>query len=220
MTEQLPLDLRRELPLTQEPFIAHLGVADAAALIASWPNWPARVVALVGPEGSGKSHLAAIWAERAGAESAHSAEPLPPDIGPVLFEDADRTPADERLFHLINRAGQPGGALLLTARTPPSTWPTEVPDLRSRLNAIHVLDIAPPDEAGLLGLLRDAFRRRGVLPSEELLTFLSRRVERSALGARSIAERLDELALATGRPVSRTVARELLGRHPDMSEDD
>ena len=41
----------------------------ALALIESWPDWPNRIMLLVGPEGSGKSHLAAIWAEQAGARS-------------------------------------------------------------------------------------------------------------------------------------------------------
>lgn len=219
MSDQLPLALTSTTPLKRAPFVVHAGVAGAAALLDAWPNWPGRVLALVGPEGAGKSHLAALWAERVGAQPWSSAGSASLQIRPVVCEDADREPAGEGLFHLINRAGQPGGGLLLTARTSPSTWPTEVPDLRSRLNAIHVVEVAPPDEAGFGQLLREAFRRRGILPSDDLITFLSRRVERSALGARQVAERLDQHALTTGRPVSRAVARELLGTQSDLFDE-
>lgn len=219
MTEQLPLDLGRELPLEQTPFIAHAGAAEAQALVDRWPQWPDRVVALVGPEGSGKSHLAALWARRADATRPAASSVLTIQAGPVLLEDADRAPADEHLFHLINRAHQPGGALLMTAREPPSAWPTTVPDLRSRLNAVRVVELAPPDETGFEGLLCEAFRRRGVAANDELITWLARRTERSALAARRVAERLDAYALATGRPVTRAAARELLDRQPGLFEE-
>lgn len=219
MSDQLPLALMSTTPLERASFVVHAGVAGAAALLDAWPNWPGRVLALVGPEGAGKSHLAALWADRVGAQPWSLAGSASLEIRPVVCEDADREPAGEGLFHLINRAGQPGGGLLLTARTPPSSWPTEVPDLRSRLNAILVVEVASPDEAGFGHLLREAFRRRGVLPSDELITFLARRIERSALSARQVAERLDLYALSTGRPVSRTVARELLESQSDLFEE-
>lgn len=219
MGDQLALALTSTTPLEREPFVVHAGVSEAAALLDAWPNWAGRVLAVIGPEGAGKSHLAALWAERVGARPWNLSGPASTEVHPVVCEDSDREPAGEGLFHLINRAGLPGGGLLLTGRTPPSNWPTDVPDLRSRLNAIVVVEVAAPDEAGFGQLLREAFRRRGILPSDDLITFLARRVERSASGAREVAERLDQHALATGRPVSRAVAREFLGQQSDLSNE-
>lgn len=219
MSDQLTLGLTRGVPLEREPFVVHAGVAEAAALVEAWPDWGGSVLALVGPEGAGKSHLAALWATRARAEAWRLRDHGSSPTQTIVFEDADREPAGEELFHLLNRAGLPRGGLLLTGRTPPSAWATDVPDLRSRLNAIRVVEVAPPDEAGFVQLLREAFRRRGILPSDELITFLSRRVERSAPSARDVAERLDHHALQSGRPVSRAVARELFERRPDLFEE-
>jgi len=58
---QLALALDHAESYAREDFLS--GPCNAAALahIESWPDWPANTVALVGPEGSGKSHLAAIW---------------------------------------------------------------------------------------------------------------------------------------------------------------
>ena len=81
----------------------------ALALIERWPDWPDRALALVGPEGSGKSHLAAIWAEIAGARRisarALGETDLPGALatGALVVEDLAVRRFDERaLFHLLN----------------------------------------------------------------------------------------------------------------------
>lgn len=181
----------------------------------------AGALALVGPAGVGKSHLASAWAESAGATilDLDAPEGWPQAPGPVLVEGADgaaaRPGAGERLFHLLNRAGRPGCALLLTARDPPALWPAALPDLRSRLNALPVAELAEPDEATLAALLQRFFRERGVAPSPELVAYLLRRIERSAAAAREVVRRLDDAAHASGRPVGRGLARDVLGDAPD-----
>ncbi len=170
-------------------------------------------MALIGPAGSGKSHLAAAWAVRAKATVVSAdigVEDLAALEGPVLWEDADRTAHGETLFHLINIAARPGGALLATARTPPSQWGTDVPDLRSRLNALPVALLQEPDDAILTGALMKFFQERRIRPSEELLAYLVRRIERSIPKALEIVAKLDETASAYGRPVSRALARQVL----------
>jgi len=130
--------------------------------------------------------------------------------GPILLEDVDRGVADDALFHLINRADA-GGSLLLTARTAPRQWPAQLPDLRSRLNALFAVELEAPDDAVLKGLLLRFFRDRHIRPDAELLSYLLRRMERSATAAQALVGRLDEAADASGRPVTRALAREVLG---------
>src|SRR5262245_6217040 len=67
---QLALALDHAESFAREDFLTGPSNQTACALIERWPDWPDRVVLLVGPQGSGKSHLAAIWAEVAGARSA------------------------------------------------------------------------------------------------------------------------------------------------------
>jgi len=141
---------------------------------------------------------------------------------PVLLEDADRAQDDELLFHLINMAGEDGGALLITARTPPSAWPANLPDLRSRLNAMTVAELPAPDDVILEAVLRKLFRERYIEPTDDLIAYLMRRIERSGPAALAIVERLDEAA-AEGeqRAVSRALARQFLeidGETPDLFE--
>ncbi|WP_245620136.1 hypothetical protein [Phenylobacterium immobile] len=130
--------------------------------------------------------------------------------GPVLLEDADQGFPDEALFHLINLAARPERGLLVTARTVPASWPSALPDLRSRLNGMPVAEIAEPDDEVLRGVLEIFFRERSIRPSDDLYPYLLRRMSRSIPEAREIVRRLDEGVDQETRPVSRALARQIL----------
>src|SRR6201746_671132 len=145
---QLAFGLPHAESLTRDDFLEGPANEAGLALIERWPDWPNRVMLLVGPEGSGKSHLAAIWAEQAGARStsAHAltAAPAPGALatGALVVEDLKSSDFDERaLFHLMNLAREDEAFVLITARVPPSTFEVELHDLRSRLRAVPVVSL-------------------------------------------------------------------------------
>jgi len=212
MARQLRLSLRRPAAHTRESFIRGASNAQAVSALDAWPRWPGGTLVLVGPEGVGKTHLAKAWA------AAHRAAVLDretPDVAaaagrPALVEDVDRGCPAEDLFHLINQAPLPGAGLLLTARKPPAAWSADLPDLRSRLNALMVAEIEAPDDEVLGGVLRNFFRERNIRPHDDVYPYLLRRMERSIPGAREIVRRLDETEDGLMRPISRVLAREIL----------
>lgn len=213
MARQLRLSLEREggRPSLDE-FVRGPSNADAVDAVAAWPAWRGGCLAIVGPQGVGKSHLARAWAADV---DALITDPGAPDIAaaagrPVLLEDADRTMAGEALFHLVNLAGREGGGLLLTARTRPSAWETALPDLRSRLNAFPVVEIEAPDDVVLEGVLRRFFRDRNIRPPEEVYPYLLARMPRSIPDAEAIVAQLDEAGDDGFKPVTRVLARQIL----------
>lgn len=212
MARQLRLSLRRPPSFRREDFAQGPSNALARARLDAWPDWHLGCLALVGPEGVGKTHLASIWAESTGAVALDRTAPdLAAAAGrPVLVEDVDQGFNDEALFHLINMAGREGGGLLLTARTPPAAWPTGLADLRSRLNALPVAEIEEPDDDVLEGALRNFFRERNIRAPDDVYTYLLRRMRRSIPHAREIVKRIDVAADDEQRPVSRVLARQIL----------
>lgn len=212
MARQLRLRLRRPDQYGRAEFVEGPSNAQAAAAVDAWPSWIGGAMALIGPEGSGKTHLATAWAERAGAVALDRAAPdlALADGRPVVLEDVDRGAPDEALFHLINMAARSGGGLLLTARSLPSAWPAGLPDLRSRLNALPVAMIEDPCDVVLEAVLRKLFRERSIRPKDDVYPYLLRRMERSVPHAREIVKRLDEAADEEGRPISRALARQIL----------
>ena len=213
MNRQLRLQLGSRSGHRRETFIVSPSNVEAVRALDARPTWHSGVLALVGPEGSGKTHLAQAWREEAGAVEIEAGSP-PSDLRelagrPVLMEQADRSDP-ETLFHLINMAAQPGAGLLLTARAMPATWPTSLPDLRSRLNALHVAELGPPDDELLEGVLQKFFRERLIRPSDDIFPYLIRRMERSVPVALALVEKLDEASDAEQRSVSRALARQIL----------
>ncbi len=218
MARQLRLKLERDRLASLDEFVRGASNKDAAAAVESWPGWLGGCLTLVGPQGAGKTHLARAWALAAQALVVQGpAVDLVPSVGrPVLLEDADQGVPDETLFHLINVAGREGGGLLLTARTRPSTWATTLPDLRSRLNALPVVEIAPPDDAVLEGVLRKFFRDRNIRPPPEIYSYLLARINRSIPDAAEIVRRLDEAGDEGFRPITRVLAREVLEENQSL----
>ena len=209
---QLRLTLRRPVSYARREFSQGPSNAQAIAALDAWPAWHGGCLVLVGAEGSGKTHLARGWAAQA---KALVLERTATDVSaangrPVLVEDVDQGIDAETLFHLINMAGHDGGSLLLTARVAPAAWPAELPDLRSRLNALPVALIEEPDDQVLEGVLRKFFRERSIRPPREVFPYLLRRMQRSIPAAREIVRRLDEAADDEQRPISRALARQIL----------
>lgn len=208
--DQMRLPLQRDLPEGAEGFVVSDCNRAAVEALADWPNPIGGVMAICGPAGCGKSRLGQIWAERVGAVAIQGAEaalidPLGLEGRPVLLDPA-RDVDDETLFHLINLAQSPGGALLMVARSAPSSWEATLPDLRSRLDAVISVPMEVPDDAVLSAMLAARFAERGIRPQKDVVPYLVRRIDRSAAAAAEVVERLD----AMHRPVTRALAREVV----------
>lgn len=216
MGRQLRLKLDRALQAGRSDFIVSTANDAAVRRLDAWPDWPGGALALVGPAGSGKSHLASIWSEETGARAWDGGSI---GRGPLLVEDIDRRPADEAFFHLLNAAPEAGG-VLLTARTRPTAWFAVLPDLRSRLNALAVAELDEPDDAVLSGVLARLFAERSIRPPDDLIPYLVRRIQRSVPQARELVARLDDEAAALHRPITRALAREVLDQQGPLGMDD
>jgi chromosomal replication initiation ATPase DnaA len=214
---QLAFALPHAESLTRDNFLEGPANAAGLALVDSWPDWPNRTMLLVGPEGSGKSHLAAIWADQAGARStsAHAltatAVPGALATGALVVEDLKSSDFDERaLFHLLNLAREEGAFVLITARLPPSAFQIELRDLRSRLRAVPTVSLLPPDDQLFRALIVKFCADRQLSVDETVVSYLTTRIERSYAAVRQAVELLDTEALRLGRPVTRALAAELL----------
>jgi chromosomal replication initiation ATPase DnaA len=213
---QLALSLDHDESFARADFIRGTSNAAALALVDGWPDWPGQGAVIIGPEGAGKSHLAAIWAERAGAHRIQarslSGLDLPASLarGALVVEDMVSGDFDERaLFHLLNFAREEKAYLLMTARTAPGTWDVAIPDLNSRLRSLPVTCVAAPDERLIRALMIKQAADRQFELDESVVNFLVVRIERSFSSVRSAIQRLDQAAMQQKRPVTRALAAEL-----------
>jgi chromosomal replication initiation ATPase DnaA len=214
---QLALALPHAESLTRDNFLEGPANEAGLTLIESWPDWPNRIMLLTGEEGSGKSHLAAIWAELSGARSTSAHALMPASVpaalatGALVVEDLKPADFDERaLFHLMNLAREDAAFVLITSRLAPSAFEFELRDLRSRLRAVPVVSLSPPDDHLFRALMVKFCADRQLVVDEAVVSYLANRIERSYAAARQAVELLDSEALRLGRPVTRALAAELL----------
>jgi chromosomal replication initiation ATPase DnaA len=218
VTAQLAFDLPARASLRREDFFASPANAMALATLEAG-GWPLDKLLLIGPPGSGKTHLAHIWAARAGATLLEAAALGQTDVdaratGPVVLEDAATVAGDARaetaLFHLHNRLAERRLPFLMTAATPPRDWGIRLPDLLSRMQGTALTRIEPPDDALLSAVLVKQFSDRQIAVPPALIPWLVARMGRSLAEARNLVADLDALALARGVPISRALAAEVL----------
>ena len=220
MVSQIPLPLSTAPRLGRADFIVAPGNRAAVTFIDAWPDWPAPAAALFGPTGSGKSHLAGVWAERAKALVKPAADLAGFAPGAALvIENVDAAPltpvldaapltpeAETALFALLER----GQSMLLTAHEPPAAWRTTIPDLKSRFDALLTFPLWAPDDALLEALARKLFADRQLAVPEAVIAQMIRYLERSPGALRDFVAKADAAALAAKKPVTTALIRDLL----------
>jgi chromosomal replication initiation ATPase DnaA len=221
MHRQLSFDLPVRAALGREDFFVAPGNAMAVALIENWQNWPGRKLLLEGPRGAGKTHLAHVWAQMAGARIIAAQDVVNADIpalasGPLAIEDmpliAGNATAENALFHLHNLILAEGHHLLLTADRPATRWGLTLPDLASRMQGTQATRLDAPDDRLLTALLAKLFADRQLIPTPDTIPYLVTHMDRSFDGARQLVATLDAAALAEGRPINRRLAAEVMER--------
>lgn len=218
--KQIPFDFDHRPALGGEDFFVAPSNAEAVAWVERWPNWPGTALAIVGPQGAGKTHLAHVFQAQSHA---------PVITAPILREEGadgvlERQPAlvledveafmgaglEEELLHLYNLATEGGVKLLLTAKTPPARWGIALKDLSSRLNTAQVAEIRAPDDALLTALIVKQFADRQLGVDQDVLTYMLARMDRSFAGVRDLIKAIDEAALAQKRAITIPLVRRVL----------
>lgn len=221
MARQLGFELPVRQALGREDFFVSPANAAAVAMIEGWHTWAGRKLLLSGPPGSGKTHLAHVWAGLANATIVSAPDLAQADIpslstGNVAIEDAETVALDpameEALFHLHNLVLAEGHALLITANRPPMRWGLSLPDLTSRMQGTTLVSLDPPDDALLAALLTKLFADRQVSPAPETIPYLVARMPRAFDAARKLVAALDAEALESGKAINRTLARLVLDK--------
>lgn len=222
---QLTLGFPHEPTTGRADFVTGRANLEAIAIVEAMPDWPPRGVLLVGPEGSGKSHLAAIWCEFPGAARIAAKDLTRDDAdrltagGAVAVEDLHDGPVEEAaLFHLLNLAGERDARVLITSRAGPGQLALALPDLVSRLRAMRLVALGAPDDELLRRVLTKLFADRQLQVDAGVVGYIAARMERSFAAASQIVASLDKAALAGGRGVTRKLAAEVLGEFADDAQ--
>lgn len=227
---QIPFDLGARAAYGREDFLVGPGNAAAVQLIDRWPAWPAPLMIISGPAASGKSHLAAVWRERADAAPvrpemllSHTAEQIAHAGGHIVLDGLDPwigdRAAETTLFHLYNILNSEKRSVLATMRMAPAQMDFAIPDLASRVRAALAVSIQPPDDMLLGSVLIKLFSDRQLNVSSDVIQYILPRMERSFAAAKHIVEAADSAALAAKKPVTVSLMRGVLAALQDQGDE-
>ena len=208
---QLVLPLPQRVSLERDDYFVSASNRPALEAVERWPDWPGRMLAVIGPDGAGKTHLAGLHAARLATGG---------NARDLIIEDADRLTGDrgfeEKLFHDFNRVAGEGGSILFTARTPLAGWAIGLPDLRTRLNTVVPVELPSPDDALLFAVLLKQFADRQIDSEKaaEVAAWLLPRMDRSLGAARALIEQIDQRSLAEKRKIDTRLAGDVLNGTP------
>ena len=209
--KQLAFDLPSRPALGKSDFFISDCNSIAVKLMEDWSNWPNRQHILSGPAGSGKTHLALVWAKSLSANVIKISDIFDIDLPKVtstslVIEDMDEKPEsaelENNLFHLFNMLIENGYYLLLTGKKDPKFWKVTLPDLRSRILGMRNARLLPPDDRLFLALIAKLFADRQIYPKPEVLQYIARHGERSFSTASRLVDFLDKAALGEGKKIS------------------
>ncbi|MGI9481856.1 MAG: chromosomal replication initiator DnaA [Hyphomicrobiales bacterium] len=211
-SEQLVLELPHRAAMGRDDFLVAPSNAAAVDEIDHWPNWRHHALIIAGPPGSGKSHLATVFASIADAQIYS-----PHDLVKTAYHQILRTGAcvvedlgegalldETALFHLLNYAREHNGHVLMTSREPSSLWGISLPDLATRLAATPLVTIDSPDDTLLRGILVKLFDDRQLAVDEAAISYMLKHMERSGAAAQRIVAEIDNSALKKKAEISRT----------------
>ena len=215
---QLTLELPIDDSVEEEDFLVSQSNSAALEAIRAWPGWPATATILDGPHGSGKTHLARIWAARSNAvylEPARVWSVTDPvgrlqDRRALVIDNADEVGDEVAMLQLYNVLAARGGHMLLTASRPLAAWGLTLPDLVSRLRTAWIIPIGAPDDGLLAALLVKQCRDRQLKVDPGVMHYILRHMERSFAAAREVVRELDRASLRAQRPVTLPLARAVL----------
>jgi chromosomal replication initiation ATPase DnaA len=193
--KQLPLPLAYAHSKDEADFFISDCNSKAVAWIDHFPQWGHHATLLLGPEGAGKSHLAAIFKARHGANV---------DVFDQPIDQSDEV----ALFHRYNAAKESDQGLLIVQREVPAH--IALPDLASRLANAPVVRIEAPDDGILGAVMIKAAKDRGLSVPPDVIRYVLIRLDRQFSTIHAFMAQLDAASLVHRREITVALASTVL----------
>jgi chromosomal replication initiation ATPase DnaA len=213
---QLVFDITPPPSFAAEDYVVGAANAQADGLAGALA-WPTPVGVLIGEAGSGKTHLAHLFAHRFD-ETRWFGGALPDThdaYGALVIDGLERWIGkdEDSLFHALEAARSAHVPVLVTSRRAPESLGLKRPDTVSRLRAGARASIGQPDDALFLAIAIKLFTDRQLMVDPAVADYLLQRMERSYANLSKLIALIDERSLAAGRSITKPLARDVLAAY-------
>ena len=215
--KQLPLPISWAFSKNVNDFVVDECNSTAFMLLEQWPlKIRTNFVCLVGETGSGKTHLAHVWADRLGAKFLTSANIEDMLLSETVthpyyvLDNADNISDDILLFNIYNKIKEMDAYMLMTAQRYPAKWDTKYNDVKSRLKTIDIITIKKPNEVAINKILDQMLLQRGIICTSDVITYITNRIERTYESMIYWVNRIDEFRQTMHGKMTLKAVREVL----------
>src|SRR6185369_7315871 len=195
---QIAFKWPKHVSYASEDLIVSDSNAKALAFIDSGAYKNEKGALIYGPPACGKTHIAHYFSAKTGAIFIDKtqlgnvpSEQLWQGNIPAIIDDIEIINNEPALFNLLRHAEIQRLFLLFTSKVAGKQLPFSLPDLRSRLISNPLFAIEPPDENLLRIYITKCFSDRQLPVSEEVIGYITKRIERSFIAVHGIVEEIE-----------------------------
>ena len=167
---------------------------------------------LYGPNKSGKTHLALIWAKKNNAIIYNNDLKKILNLKKnILIDNVFNDINEENIFHLLNHCYLNNLSILITSNKFLNQYKFKFADLSSRLKSLMSLKINLPDDELLLNLMIKLFNDKQIIvKNDEIFNFIIKRVHRSYEKIYLLIDKIDSLSLEKNKQLTIPLIKEIL----------
>lgn len=219
MITQEIFNFRKVENMDWKDFIESSENQDALTYLIKWPNWNSNGVILTGNSGTGKTHLASLWAQSSNAIYIlkESLNHSPRDIFQnncnfVLDNFESFLQNEDWLFHFYNIAKEKSRYFIIIDRVSPSQWEISLKDLSSRLMSLPVLTIQEPQDELLFKISQKLAKDYEITIADDAINYILTMSERKVSTIADILKDLDKLSLQQKKSISLNFVRQYISQ--------
>lgn len=206
MKIQIPLPLKHVVSYPVDGFIRVQEQSEALKYYDELPVLPLHGLYIYGPQKSGKTHLAKLFAHKGIQQIFTIEDALKLERNAVALVDNITSETD--LFHIVNHIIQISGKIVLFSCF--YLEEIKLQDLQSRLKLLKFLEIKSPQEEFMKVLFFKLFSDHQISIQEDVIDFLITRLPRDYQTLHTTVEILNQASISNKRTITIPFVKEIL----------
>lgn len=180
-----------------------------------WPKWDSKLINLVGPKGSGKSHLLEIFSIKNNFLKVNSLAEIKKKLETIIKYDKlimdDINQIDEKVFFsILDNYISNNKFLIISTIDSLLTYKFKLADLKSRITLFHKYEIYQPNDKMIYFLIQKFLSDRQIKIKKDLITHIIKKIDRSYNRIMKFIDQIDRQSLSNNKKIDYKLINNIL----------
>ncbi len=203
----------------EQDFFVSSNNFSAYKLIESWPNWPGKWVNIIGPTGSGKTHLSKILEKKIKRlkviDETNVNEKIISELRNfdcLIIDNFKNKIEDKLLYSILNQSKQLENFIVINSKLQLNKFEIKLKDLKSRFNSFIFIGIDLPTDDLLQVIISKSFSDKQINLNPKVSEYIVKNVDRSYEKMFKFLSDLDEFSLSSGKSININLIKKVLNQ--------